>query len=219
MAILSNRQLWEMGVPLDSAWLEFASDDVKRRHSELPTLAKFNEQAKAANVQSGSEILNLYSSGMQQWQERLQFENELREALLVELFNDQLHAFAYRLAPSRSRSPVRIAAELFDLHDPAWQSESLSARGMEYAEIRIVDPASIAKPLLTRTGRKGSAVAIRNAIAVLQAEGVDLCGPRKLACDAIRRKIGGSHEKGAGLTDTNLAKYIVEICGKRSIGN
>lgn len=170
MAIPSSRQLWEMGVPLDSAWLEFASEDAKRAHAELPTLAKFTEQAKTANVKSGVELLNLYSSGVSQWQHRLQFENELREALLTELFNDQLHAYAYRVAPTRSRSPVRIAAELFDLHDPDWRSESLSVRGIEYVEIRIVDPAHIAARQLPRAGRKGSADAIRKAISDLQSE-------------------------------------------------
>jgi hypothetical protein len=216
MAILSNRQLWEMGERLSDAWLEFASEDAKSKFSELPT---FVDAVRVTDHKDLGEFAKGISAGWNAKLARDKAEAELREALLTDLFNDQLHAYAYRVAPTRSRSPVRIAAELFDLHDPDWQRESLLARGIEYVEIRIIDPARIGSRLLPRTGRKGSADAIRNAIAVLQAEGVDLCGPRKLACDAIRRKIGGSHEKGAGLTDTNLAKYIVEICGKRSIGN
>jgi hypothetical protein len=136
------------------------------------------------------------------------------------LFNDQLQAYAYRASPSRSRSPVRIAADLFDLHDPDWESESLSARGIEYAEIRIVDPSRIAAFHRKRTGRKGSAQAIRDAIAALQIDGFDLCGiDRKSACEAIRRKIGNEYNRGSGLSDINLAKYILDVCPKRRIGN
>ena len=217
MANPTNRQLWDLGVPLDSAWLEYASADARRRHSELLTLAKFNEHAKAINIQSGLEALNLYSSGLQQWSQRREFENELREWLLEELFNDQLQAYAYRVSPSRSRSTVRIAAELFE-HDPNWQSESLQARGIEYTEIRVVDPSRMVGFQKHRTGRKGSADAIRKAIAVLQSEGVDLCGiDRGSACEAIIRKLGKSHPKGSGLSNQNLAKYILEVCPKRRI--
>lgn len=217
MAIHSNRKLWEMGARLNDAWLEFADPEAKRRHSELPTLATFAAQAKAANAQTGIELLKLYGAGARQWQDRVEFENQLREALLIELSNEQLHAYAYRVAPSQSRLPVLIAADLFDLHDPDWQRESLSARGIEYAEIRIVDPKRFLNLPKPRTGRKGSAIAIRKAIADLQNEGVDLCGPRKLACDLIRRRINTKYVNGSGLSDSNLVKYIQEICPPRAI--
>src|SRR5690606_37978933 len=114
MANPTNRQLWDMGVPLDRAWLEFASADAKHRYSELPSI--LGEQAKAANIQSGLELVNLVASSLGQWAQRSEFENELREQLLVELFNDELQAYAYRISPSRSRTPVLIEADLFDRH-------------------------------------------------------------------------------------------------------
>lgn len=216
MANPTNRQLWDLGVPLNRAWLEFASADAKHRYFELPSI--LSEQAKAANIQSGLELANLVASGLGQWAQRSEFERELREQLLVELFNDELQAYACRVSPSRSRAPVRIAADLFDLHDPDWQSETLRARGIEYVEIRIVAPARIAAFQKPRTGRKGSAHAIREAIAALQREGFDLCGiDRKLACDAIRDRIGNSHPKGSGFSNQNLSKYILEKCPKRGI--
>lgn len=216
MANPTNRQLWELAVRLNSAWLEFASADAKRRYSELPSI--LGKQANAANVQSGLGLANLLASSLGQWTQRAELESELREQLLIELFNDELHAYAYRVSPSRSRSPVRIAAELFDVHDPDWQSETLLARGIEYAEIRIVDPIRIAGFQRRRTGRKGSAQAIRDAIAALQSEGFDLCGiPRKVACDAIREKIGNSYAKGSGFSNVNLSKYILEKCQRRGI--
>jgi len=216
MAIPSSRQLWEMGVPLGSAWLEFASVDARRQISELPT---FVGAVGSTTHETAIEFVKALSSGWSAKLARDKAESELRDALLTELFNDQLQAYAFRIAPSRSRSPVRIAADVFDVHDPDWRSESLSARGIDYTEIRIVDPTRIANPPKPHGGRKGSAVAIRKAIAALKSEGFDICGPRKLACDAIRRKIGGTYAKGSGLSDPNLAKYILEICEKRRIRN
>ncbi len=216
MAILSNRQLWEMGERLSDAWLEYASEDAKGRFSELPT---FVDVVRVADHKDLGEFAKGISAGWNAKLARDKAEAELREALLTDLFNDQLHAYAYRVAPTRSRSPVRIAADVFHMHDPDWQRESLSARGIEYSEIRIVDPARIATRLLRRAGRKGSADAIRKAIADLQSEGVDLCGPRKQACELIIKKLGVVNVKGSGLSDGNLAKYILEICSRRSIRN
>jgi hypothetical protein len=218
MAIPTNRQLWELGTPLDSAWLQFASSDAKRRYSELPTLAKFNEQAKAANIQSASEFVSVFSAGLQQWSQTDKFENELRELLLDDLFNEQLHAYARRVSPSRSPAPVRIAAELFDDPQVDWKREYIVARGCGYAEIRIIDPSRVPDFQRPRTGRKGSAKAIRKAIADLHREGLNLCViPRKSASVVIRQKLGGNYSDGSGLSDQNLAKYILEICPKRGI--
>lgn len=218
MEILTNQQLWAIGVPLERAWLEFANADAKRRYSELTTLADFAERAKATKIQSGLDLMNLYSSGLRQWSQWGELQNELREMLLGNLFNDELQAYAYRILPSRSRVPVRIAPELFDLNDPDWQHQTLRARGVEYAEIRIIDPARISGFQKHRAGRKGSAQAIRDAISVLQSEGFDLCGiDRKLACEAIRNRIGNNNSKGSGLSNQNLAKYILEKCPRRGI--
>lgn len=112
MANVSSRQIWENGVPLSDAWLEFADPDAKRSYSQRPTLETFNEQA--TNIESGGDMLKLVATGMRQWSDNDQFQKELQELLLDELFNDQLHAYGYRIAPSRSRTPVRIAAELFE---------------------------------------------------------------------------------------------------------
>ncbi len=216
MANLTNRQLWEMGERLNDAWLEFASEDARVRFSELPT---FVDAVGATDHKTLAEFAKGISAGLSAKLVREKAEAELRDTLLTDLFNDQLHAYAYRVAPTRSRLPVRIDAELFDLHDPDWQRESLSARGIEYAEIRIVDPSRIANRPLARSGRKGSADAIRKAIADLQSEGADICGPRKQACQLIRDKLSVENVKGSGLSDPNLAKYILEICNRRAIEN
>ena len=218
MANPSNREFWENGVALNDAWLEFADPDAKRRYLKRPTLETFNEQAAVTNMQSGSDMLKMLSTGIRQWSDNGRFQKELQESLLDKLFNDELHAYGYRIAPSRSRAPVRISAELFEYSDVNWRRATMAARGCTYSEIQIINPMAIAGRHEPRHGPKGSGDVIRAAITTLQNKGADLSViPRKLAFDLIRKEIGGDHPKGAGLSNTNLAKYIVEMCGTRRI--
>lgn len=218
MANSGNREIWEKGIPLDEAWLEFADPDAKRRYSERPTLETFSEQAAAANMQSLRDISQLVSAGFQQWSENGRVQEELRELLLDKLFEEQLHAYGYRIAPSRSRTPMRIAAELFESPTLDWKQGEMNARGGTYSEIQIIDPTAITDWRKPRHGPKGSGDVIRKAIIALQGRGIDLSDmPRKSAFDLIRREIGGARPKGSGLSNPNLAKYVNEICGMRRI--
>ncbi len=203
MANPGNREIWENGVALDDAWLEFSDPDDKRRYWERPTLETFNEQVAATNMQSGGDILKMVSTGIQQWSDNGQFQKKMQELLLDELFNGQLHAYGYRITPSRSRTPVRIAAELFECPKVDWKRNLIVSRGGTYAEINVVDPLAIAGWRKPRHGPKGSGDAIRGAIVAIQNRGINLSDmPRKAAFDLIRQEIGGPQSKGSGLSVT-----------------
>lgn len=218
MANPGNREIWDNGVPLNDAWLEFADPDAKRRYLERPTLETFNEQAAATNMQSGGEMLKMFSTGIRQWSDNGRFKKELQQFLLDQLFDDQLHAYGYRIAPSPSRAPVRIAAESFGCASVQWSRGAMTARGRTYSEIQIIDPTTIGDWRKPRHGPKGSGDAIRGAIAAIQNRSVNLSDmPRKAAFDLIRQEIVGPQSKGSGLSDPNLAKYVNEICGSRRI--
>ncbi|ROT93297.1 hypothetical protein EB810_14455 [Altererythrobacter sp. FM1] len=218
MAKPTNREIWQKGVSIKSAWLQFACIDDQTRYSELASPAKLKERASNANFETVGDVLKLMSAGFGDWTAQSQFGDELRESLLDELFNDQLAAYGYRIAPSPSREPVRIVAELFDEAEPNWKSGELSARGRTYSEIRIIDLSELQGLEQRRPGPKGSGAVIRAAITALQHKQINLCGvPRKEAIALIRLEIGGNHPKGSGLSDVNLAKYLLEICPKRGL--
>lgn len=216
MATPDNRELWEKGITLNEAWLEFADADAKRRHSELLALEQLNE--RAANVRTGSDISELIISGMRRWSEYDQFKSEMRELLLDELFNDQLQAYGYRTAPSRSRSPVRIASEFFENPDIEWTRNQMTARGGTYSEIHVIDPTKIAGWHKQSRGPRGSGDAIRAAIDAIRIRRADFCEiPRKSAFDLIRQEIDEKPISGSGLSNENLAKYVNAVCGTRGI--
>ncbi|MGH6697037.1 hypothetical protein [Sphingopyxis sp.] len=216
MAKPGNREIWENGVPLNIAWFEFAGPDAKRRNSEFSALGAMSEQA--TNLRTEADIPKLIVSGMQLWSEYRQFQTQLQELLLDELFNDQLHAYGFRTAPTPSRAPVRIAADSFECPDVEWRRDRITVRGYAYSEIQIIDPTKIAGWSKPRSGPKGSGDTIRAAITAIQSRGVDLSNmPRKSASGLIKQEIGQNYPNGSGLSDPNLAKYIIEICGSRRI--
>lgn len=220
MAKPSNRQLWEKGIPISGAWFEFAKLGDQRRYSELASPEEFQKIAPKAKLGSGRDILNFISAGLGQWTAKRQFQNDLRGSLLGALANDQLAAYGFRVSPSRSSGPVRIAAELFHEAKANWKTGEVTARGCTYLEIRIIDLGSVANWERSRPGPKGSGDAVRTAIKSIQKRDIDLCGiPRKKAFGLIKAELGQEYAKGSGLSDVNLGKFLLEFCPARGISS
>ena len=218
MAKPTNRKIWQSGVSIRDAWLEFANSGDQARYFELASASRLKQRTSETKLETGSDVLKLAMAGLQDWTAQGQLREELRESLLDELFNVHFAAYGYRIAPSRSREPVRIAPELFDNAELNWKTGSLSARGCAYSEICIIDLRELQDWEQSRPGPKGSGDAIRAAIASLQNRDIDLCGlPRKEAIELIRAEFDQRHQKGSGLSDVNLAKYLLEFCPKRRI--
>lgn len=218
MAKPSNRQVWEKGIPISDAWFEFAKLGDQRRYSELASPEGFEKIASNTKLESGRDILNFISAGFGQWTAKGQFQNDLRWSLLVALANDQLAAFGFRVSPSRSSGPVRIAAESFREAKANWKMGEVTARGCTYLEIRIIDLGSVANWERSRPGPKGSGDAVRAAIRAIQKRDIDLCGiPRKMALGLIKAELGEEYTKGSGLSEVNLGKFLLEFCPARGI--
>jgi hypothetical protein len=213
-----NRELWLNGILIGDAWLELAPDHERERYSELEKAGGLLAAINSAKPSSPLELLNALSAASKTGSDKLQLMSNLRELLLDRLFNDELHAYGYRIAPSRSRRPTRIAADLFDDPKIDWAESRLTARGLEYENIKVLDPQIIPNQAVRRHGRIGSAATIREAIKQLKNSNIDICRiPRKEACNAVRAQIGKMTEVGLGLSNQNISKYILEFCPKRSI--
>jgi hypothetical protein len=143
---------------------------------------------------------------------------EMRDDLLDELFNANLAAVGYREKPSVSAAPVAIAAEFFDGADIQWGRDSANGIGKRYNRIRIYDPCALPKAIKPKIGRIGSGDAINSAIDRLISSNPHFCDLlRKTACDQVRENLGIPEILGNGLSDQNLAKYVLRKCSKRRI--
>lgn len=211
----SNRQLWSSGILIGQAWLELAPEPERASYCELANACGLLAGVNAAKPTSWLELSKVISGGLNNDRERRHLAEQLQEGLLDRLFNGELHAYGYRIEPSRSGRPVGIAPDLFEDPKLDWEESRLTARALKYESIKILDPNRMP---IRRRGRIGSTATIREAIKQLKNSNKRFCGmSRKEACNAIREQIGEIAETGLGLSNKNLMKYILEVCPRRSL--
>ncbi|MBY0344658.1 MAG: hypothetical protein K2Q29_12455 [Sphingomonadales bacterium] len=207
------RELWSSGIPLSRAWLEFAPAELRSEFDCSPALLQSLDEIPRAASERG--IGTAMTDIARNYHRRMQLEVDLKEHLLTELFNRQLLATGYRLAPSRSQAPVLIDPERFDYAEPDWRDETFEAEGITYSRIRVTDPSNC-QP--TPVKDKGSREAIDAAIHHLKCVNPGFCKlKRKIACEEIRKFLGEEENAGNGLSFQNLSKAIVAKCGPKRI--
>lgn len=217
LASKKAKEAWGKGIPLGNAWQRFAPAELASEYERAPGfLESFEFSAKP---DSGAEILKSVSDGLSKSRYRAKLENEMKEHLLTELFNDQLIATGYREFRSISQSPVIIDPAKFENDDPDWQSETLETQGVRYGRIRIADPA-LMSGVLNSKPRGGSIAAIDNAITQLAKANPEFADwPRKTACHLVKNYLGVTYKKGNGLSEENISKAIVRLLGSKRINS
>ena len=223
MASSWHRHIWEAGVPLANAWLEFALRARRAEYEAIPAFTDAFGRAASAVDPSAPLILNIvtaFNLANAPASARTQLKNDFRSELLDELFNNQLLATAYREAPTTSRSPVSISSDVFDAPDIDWENSRISFHGKTFGRVRITRPSAVRSDGATpsRIGRPGSKKAINTAIDALIKSNPDFCNlGRKSSADLIRKELNVASQNGRGLSETNLSKYIRTKCGLRPI--
>lgn len=214
----SNRRIWENAVPLSEAWNSFAADADRAALTQTPNfLAKLTEDAKTTDT-----LMDFASAGLvavTSQQRRQEIRKKMQDELLDALFASDLVALGYREKPSISAAPAHIDPDFFEDPQIDLKEDAAEAFGKRYNRIRIYDPATLLPDAKPKIGRPGAANRIFAAIRDLTNSNPDFCSlPRKKACDEIRNHIGEKNIRGSGLSDQNIEKYIIKICGGRRIG-
>jgi hypothetical protein len=206
-------EIWNLGIPLSRAWLEFAPPEMR---SEFENLSSFVEALSAQpQAETLTDFFSALTNSLSASHRRGQMEADLKERLLTELFNRQFVATGYRVSPTRSRTPVTIDPAYFEFDDPDWHSDSFAAHDLRYSRVRITDLVDCPS---APPRHRGSLDAIERAIDELVAANSAFCGlDRKIACEQIREFLGAEKISGNGLSDQNLSKVIVRKCGPKRI--
>lgn len=218
MAVNRSKAVWQNGVELSEAWLRFGPPDLAAAYRALPRF--LDSFAKQASISTLTDFFNAIQLGVAARAETQEIEEKLKNYLLDELFNNQLVATGYRQFPSTSPGPVTIDPEAFNEAEPAWNADTIRVHGKVYGRVRITDVAALTDIPIpkSRKGRQGSATTIRAAIDRIMSCNADFCKiERKKACELIRQELNKEPQKGDGLSDQNLSKYIVDKCDTRQI--
>lgn len=211
--------LFDNSVPMVDAWEAFASPENRKALANAKGgLAAFSEFVKNADyTEVTSAITGVFNVTISELQKRNSIIRQMKEDILDQLYNEDLIALAIRVRPSKSYYPVKIDADFFEDAQADWVRSTLEGLGRLYANVRIYDPRAAAA-MIPAKPRKGSVDLIEGAIADLKSSVPDFCNlPRKSACQMIREKLGNSEISGNGLSDKNLSKRIIAICGPRGI--
>ena len=216
MASSLARKFWDTGVWLSEAWIAFADEASRIKLEGSPDfLTGLNQFAANQETTSVGGLFKAFSAGAEASRQRRELADAMKENLLDALFNSQLVATGFREFPSPSSNVVRIDADHFDDGSLDWDKSKLSADGRKWGRIKISSPS-----ICIEQTPKGSRAAIRQAIRELSFGGLNFNSiTRKVGAQAIRDKLSLKEERGNGLSDVNLAKLIVEECGKRGIYN
>lgn len=213
MPSANTQKIWKFGIPLNDAWVCFANDESKKNFANAPTLLmladKFTDHAATIN---GHEAIQLFSEHAAMNEAHRQLAETMKEALLEWLFNSQLIATGYMENPRQSKAPVFIDPTHFDSCNPNWDFSKIYADGCEWSQVRISVQITGNKGVV-----RGLGLAIRSVISQSLRDGVNLCAmPRKVAAQKVREKLSANSVDRKGLSDKNLARYIREICNKKS---
>lgn len=219
MAQKSKLDLYDNAVPINEAWETFATPEQRTAFADAKgfpeTLESSAQPAADRNVVMA--MLETFNAAMSAKRSRDALISEMQDYLLDALFNSDLVALGIRQRPSKSHYPAEIDSVFFDFAETNWAQSTVQWEGKLYSNVRVYDPhaTTMAAPPVPD---KGSKSAIDRAIKELDVENPEFSNlPRKISCKMVRDKIGKSEIRGNGLSDQNLAKRIVAICGVRKI--
>ena len=214
MASKKAKELWESGIWLSDAWKTFAPVDLVVQFKESRSLLQAFTDGPTPKDLAG--IGRKASDAFAQSQKRQILERKMKEAVLLQLFNGDLIATAYRESPSPSRYAIAIDSDKFDFDDPDWDNQSHSAQGFRYGRIKV------SRPLPKRQAAKGKnhISAIDHAIAELAIIHANFCTQaRKTSCQYVRDFLGVTHTPGDGLSDKSIEKAVLRKCGSKRIAS
>lgn len=213
MASKKAKLFWEIGVPLNDAWLKFAPSELGEDYDRAPGFIE--ALSRISDFEGWVGFMKAFHTASSASIDKQKLEKHLKDELLTDLYNEQLIATGYRISPSRSGAPVQIDPEDFSFHEPNWKLGTFEANGIKYGNLRICDPDAITLP---KKPSRGSGEVINLAISDLIRDNAEFCQmPRKSACQLVRETLGVEHSRGNGLSNTNIEKYIVANCGKKRI--
>ncbi len=139
--ILKPKALWDQGISLHLAWEEYAPAEMREK------LLTLNEPVQPTEISSEKGFLENIGGVLREIQiaqGRTQLRSELiekiKDEVICDLYNEDLYAYGYPVAPSRARTPRKIDPNFW--YDPKvdWDGCAASTLQNSFYRIRVIDP-------------------------------------------------------------------------------
>lgn len=213
MASKKAKELWESGIWLSDAWKAFAPDELVAQFEGSQGFVQALADSPAFNDTPG--FLRNMANALSKSQQQQSLEKEMKEAILLHLFNGDLIATGYREFPSPSRYAIAIDSDKFEFDDPDWDKQSHIAQGFRYDRIKVTRPVY---PKECAGIAKGRISEIDKAIDELILSDATFCtDARKVSSQKVRDRLGVPESPGNGLSNKNLERAIHRKCGPKRI--
>ena len=215
MASEKAKELWESGIWLNEAWKAFAPAQLATQFEDSQGFFQAFNEGPIPNDMTGlgRKAFNAISRS----QKRQVLEKAMKEAVLVQLFNNDLIATGYREFPSPSRNAIAIESGKFEFDEPDWSNQSLSAQGLKYGRIKVSRPLQSPR---SSAKEKCQITVIDKTIDTLKLSNPAFCTQlRKKSSQEVRDLLGFTHTQGNGLSDKNIERAILRKCGPKRIGS
>jgi len=126
---------------LQEAW-KLACDDVVRGRIEEIGLEVLETLGQSPQMRAIEQLFSLFdrNNSKQNMGHLLELLNEAREAIIVDLYNDELVGIGQTGLHSRSRRYDLIQSEFWYDAEADWKSDSARTIDREYVRIRVIDP-------------------------------------------------------------------------------
>lgn len=204
-------ELWRNGVLLRDAWFDYAEPEQIAEYEAMPIFV----DALRTHTQEPDlkQMLSAISDGWANSTALLEKRCCLQEQLLDRLYDGDLIAIGYPVAPRPTGKLTAIDPDYFDTPEIDWNRSALKTRGFTYDDVRVVaESETFLRANRPKIGRPTKASEINAAIVQIAKRTPEFCKlPRKIAVQRLRAELNDAEgDKGAG--DKTLEKYISKFC-------
>lgn len=155
MASGGIRKVWEAGIPLSDAWLQFAAGAAREEYARKPGFSGTVQQLVdiVGSTRDGKLILSALQMVGSAHLDQLESTRLLQGALLDVLASEGLWATGLARR-GKDASPVPIDPALLTEAVLDWDNSTLRINGALYEQVRVTDPALIVIPTSAELGAK-----------------------------------------------------------------
>lgn len=163
------REFWDLGTPLNDAWLNWALPENRERYTENPAQKIIDDPSDQSPGRSLLHLVTSVASALDRPRRQIDLKRIMRLDLVQWLREEEFYALGFPVRPNPSRTPRYIPCEFWINAEVNWEKEIAEDTDIGFKRIRVVDPLEFPEfELKPKIGRKSHKTLIYQAIDRIQ---------------------------------------------------